>query len=83
MLFRSADAALLSRARAWGLAMRLAQRIAGGAPALLRTTRLTCEDGRLVVTLPPGHAALIDATLERRAVRLATALGLAGALVLA
>ena len=83
ILARLADPALLSRARAWGLAMRLAQRIAGGAPALLRTTRLTCEDGRLVVTLPPSHAALLDTTVERRAARLAIALGLSGATVLA
>ena len=74
---------LLARAKAWGLAMRLAQRIAGGAPALLAATRLAREDGGLVVTLPPGHAALLDPTLERRAARLATALGLTGATVLA
>ena len=83
ILARLADPALLGRARAWGLAMRLAQRIAGGAPALLRTTRLTCEDGQLVVTLPPSHAALLDTTVERRAARLAIALGLSGATVLA
>ena len=74
---------LLARARAWGLTMRLAQRIAGGAPALLAATRLARADGALVVTLPPGHAALLDPTLERRAARLANALGLAGATVLA
>ena len=56
---------------------------AGGAPALLKATRLAREDGRLVVTLPPGHAPLLDATLERRAARLATAMGLSGATVLA
>ena len=83
ILGRLAPPELLSRARAWGLAMRLAQRIAGGAPALLEATRLARDDGRLVVTLPPGYAALLDATLERRAVRLALALGLTGATVLA
>ena len=83
ILARLAEPELLSRAKAWGLAMRLAQRIAGGAPALLEATRLSHEDDTLTVTLPPGHAALLDATLERRAARLATALGLAGALVLA
>lgn len=83
ILAQLADVGLLSRAKAWGLAMRLAQRIAGGAPALLEATRITREDGRLLVTLPPGHAALLDATVERRAARLATALGLAGATVLA
>ena len=83
ILAQLANPELLSRARAWGLAMRLAQRIAGGAPALLKSTRLAREDGRLVVTLPPGHTALLDATVERRATRLATAMGLSGATVLA
>ena len=83
ILARLADAELLARARAWGLAMRLAQRIAGGAPALLDATRLARQDGALVVTLPPGTAVLIDNTLERRAARLAIALELSGATVLA
>ncbi|QGN55944.1 Ppx/GppA family phosphatase [Novosphingobium sp. Gsoil 351] len=83
ILAELADQERLSRAKAWGLAMRLAQRIAGGAPALLGATRMAREEGRLVVTLPPGHAALLDATVERRAARLATALGLSGATVLA
>ena len=83
ILAQLADAELLARARAWGLAMRLAQRIAGGAPALLKATTLAREDNTLIVTLPPGHAALLDTTVERRAARLATALGLAGAVVLA
>ena len=83
ILAQLADADLLGRAKAWGLAMRLAQRIAGGAPALLEATRLAREDGRLIVTLPPGHVALLDATVERRAARLAIALGLSGATVLA
>lgn len=83
ILSRLAAPELLSRAKAWGLALRLAQRIAGGAPALLAATRLARDDGGLVVTLPPGGAALIDNTLERRAARLAIALGLSGAMVLA
>ncbi|MDP3674782.1 MAG: Ppx/GppA family phosphatase [Novosphingobium sp.] len=83
ILGRLAPPDLLGRARAWGLAMRLAQRIAGGAPALLAATQLARDDGALLVTLPPGHAALLDQTLERRAGRLAMALGLSGATVLA
>ena len=83
ILAQLAPPELLSRAKAWGLAMRLAQRIAGGAPALLVATRLTREEDGLVVTLPPGSAVLIDNTLERRAARLAIALGLSGATVLA
>ncbi len=83
ILARLAPSDLLARAKAWGLAMRLAQRISGGAPALLEGTRLSHGDGLLTVTLPRGGAALIDKTLERRASRLATALGLSGALVCA
>ena len=83
ILSQLASRELLSRAKAWGLALRLAQRIAGGAPTMLAETRLARENGGLVITLPPGNAALIDNTLERRAARLATALGLSRATVLA
>jgi exopolyphosphatase/guanosine-5'-triphosphate,3'-diphosphate pyrophosphatase len=83
ILARLAPPDLLARAKAWGLAMRLAQRISGGAPALLEATRLSRADGALMVTIAPGHAALLDATVQRRAVRLATALGLKAATVLA
>jgi exopolyphosphatase/guanosine-5'-triphosphate,3'-diphosphate pyrophosphatase len=72
---------LLARARAWGQAIRLAQRIGGGAPGLLAKTRLHTSDDALVVTLPPGQAKLVDTVLERRAARLAVSLGLRGAIV--
>ena len=78
-----ADRTLLDRARAWGLGIRLAQRIGGGAPALLEQTKLRREDGALIVALPAGQRALIDATLERRAGRLAQTLGLSSATILA
>lgn len=78
-----APADLLARGAAWGQAIRLAQRIGGGAAPLLAETSLRCEDGALVVALPPGQAALVDATLERRAARLALALGLREATILA
>lgn len=83
ILDRLADRALLDRARAWGLGIRLAQRIGGGAPALLEARQLRREGDALVVALPPGQSALIDATLQRRAGRLAQALGLSGAAILA
>jgi exopolyphosphatase/guanosine-5'-triphosphate,3'-diphosphate pyrophosphatase len=72
----------LRRARGWGYAMRLAQRISGGAPALLMRTAIRAEGGllrggQLVLELPRDLDPLVDATLERRLAGLANALGLA------
>ena len=72
----------LRRARGWGHAMRLAQRISGGAPATLTRTAIRAEgglarDGRLILELPRDLDALVDTTLERRLARLASALELA------
>ena len=83
ILARLADRALLDRARAWGLGIRLAQRVGGGAPALLETTKLRREGDELIVALPAGQGALIDAALERRAGRLAQALRLSSATIVA
>jgi exopolyphosphatase/guanosine-5'-triphosphate,3'-diphosphate pyrophosphatase len=69
----------LARARAWGLAMRLAQRVTGGAPALLGQSALHAQAQTLVLTLPRSHDALVDPSLERRLERLALALGLSPA----
>jgi exopolyphosphatase / guanosine-5'-triphosphate,3'-diphosphate pyrophosphatase len=65
----------LERARRWGLALRLAQRI--GAGAVLAVEALPLElagDGALVLRLPRRAAALADAGVERRLARLALAL---------
>ena len=72
----------LHRARGWGYAMRLAQRISGGAPALLMRTAIRAEPGlqqggQLTLELPRKLDALVDATLERRLAGLANALDLA------
>ena len=72
----------LRRARGWGQAMRLAQRISGGAPAALASTAIRVEGspsqrGQLVLELPRALDALVDATLERRLAGLANALDLA------
>lgn len=74
ILARLAPPADLARARAWGMAMRLAQRISGGGPGPLRATRLAFEGKTLVLTMPRQLDALVDATLERRLERLARAL---------
>ncbi|WP_295635696.1 Ppx/GppA family phosphatase [Novosphingobium sp.] len=67
----------LRRARGWGYAMRLAQRISGGAPALLLRTAIRAEGGQLVLELPRDLHALVDTTLERRLTGLANAFELA------
>ncbi len=65
----------LARGRAWGFALRLAQRISGGAPqALAEVPLVLAEDGDLVLRVPAADAALVDAATERRLVRLALAL---------
>lgn len=65
----------LERARAWGFAMRLAQRISGGAPDTLRRSAVSIEHGQLVLALPRALDALVDASLERRLARVAEAVG--------
>lgn len=72
-----ASARDLARARGWGHAMRLAQRVSGGAPAALMQTAIRADDGHLVLELPRSFEPLIDATLERRLLRLAESQGLA------
>jgi len=69
----------LHRARRWGLAIRLAQRLSGGAPAILHQVRLERGPDRLTLHLPTALASLAEAVLNRRLNALATALGLSEA----
>jgi exopolyphosphatase/guanosine-5'-triphosphate,3'-diphosphate pyrophosphatase len=79
ILTRLAPPARLDRARAWGFALRLAQRLGGGSPRALARLPLRREaDGGLVLAIPPQFAALADARVERRLARLALALGTTG-----
>lgn len=65
----------LRRARHWGLAIRLAQRMSGGVEAPLRTSSLSLEgDDRLVLRLPAAEAPLYGEPVERRLKTLAAAL---------
>ena len=76
ILAKLAPADRLERAKGWGYALRLAQRLSGGAPAALRQVPLqVAVDGALVLAPPKTIAALIDSALERRLARLGTALG--------
>ncbi len=65
----------LARARAWGLALRLGQRLGGGSARVLGGSRLELADGRLLLALPPGEEALAGASVNRRLRALAAALG--------
>ncbi|MEQ1542852.1 MAG: Ppx/GppA family phosphatase [Novosphingobium sp.] len=66
----------LALARAWGFALRLAQRLGGGAPQALAEVPLNLTaDGGIVLSVPRADLALIDGPSERRLARLALALG--------
>ena len=68
-----ADIALAER---WGFALRLAQRLSGGAAASLETTRVAIEGEDLVLSLGEGDRALFGEVVDRRLKRLASVLGL-------
>lgn len=76
LLARLAGERRLERARAWGFAMRLAQRLAGGAPQALAQVPLSIDpEGTLVLGVHHRDLALVDAGAERRLARLALSLG--------
>lgn len=66
----------LETGRNWGLAIRLADRLAGGSTAVLERSLPSIRDGRLVLQLPEDLAALDDPTLRRRLQRLVDGVGL-------
>lgn len=65
----------LNRAKDWGLAMRLGQRLSGGVAAPLRASGLTIEDGRIVLSVKGEAELLLGDVVERRLRQLAAALG--------
>ncbi|HEV2746035.1 MAG TPA: Ppx/GppA family phosphatase [Allosphingosinicella sp.] len=65
----------LRHAARWGLAMRLGQRLSGGAAAGLQRTRLARRGDLLRLELRKGDEALYGETVERRLKTLAAALG--------
>ena len=73
-LGRLADAAALDRARHWGLAMRLGQRLSGGVEAPLQRSWLVIDEARVRLCLPPEDRALYGETVERRHKALAGAM---------
>lgn len=76
-LSRLADAPLLTRARQWGLAMRLGQRLSAGVAEPLRRSRLSLGDGKLALALKGRDAALYGEAVEKRHKALAAAMGAA------
>ncbi len=71
-----AGPAALERARLWGLALRLGQRLGGGAAAPLESARLDRNGGVLTLSLARATADLYGEPVQRRHRYLAQALGL-------
>jgi exopolyphosphatase/guanosine-5'-triphosphate,3'-diphosphate pyrophosphatase len=65
----------LRRARQWGLAIRLAQRLSAGVAEPLVRSSLAIEGERLVLWLPEEEAAMFGEPVERRLKTLANSLG--------
>lgn len=72
----------LERARQWGIAIRLAQRLTGGVEAPLRASSIAHEDDKLRLILNPGWHHLAGESVERRLRALAQALGAKAEMVL-
>lgn len=66
----------LRRAAAWGLAMRLGQRLSGGVAAGLERSALSVDGNNLRLTVRRGDEALYGEAVERRLKNLAGALAL-------
>lgn len=72
---------LLARARGWGLALRLGQRLTGGTAVGLAASRLERDGTSLVLRLGQSHADLVGDAVNRRLKLLGTSLGLEPKLV--
>ena len=65
----------IDRATAWGLAIRLGQRLSGGLAGPLQRSRLSADAGTVTLHLAAEDRALYGETVERRHAALAAALG--------
>ncbi|OYY90885.1 MAG: exopolyphosphatase [Sphingomonas sp. 28-66-16] len=70
-----ASPAELKRAMAWGLAMRLGQRLSGGLAGPIQRSRLHDDGAAVTLTLLPDDKPLYSEAVERRHKALANALG--------
>lgn len=75
-LLRLASEGELREATAWGLALRLAQRLGAGALAALSATRLAVQGDALVLSIDADHAALATPSVSKDLNALAGWLGL-------
>ncbi len=64
-----------AQASAWGLAMRLGQRLSGGVAGPLALSRMSRDDSALTLHLAPENHALYSEAVERRHRQLAALLG--------
>jgi exopolyphosphatase / guanosine-5'-triphosphate,3'-diphosphate pyrophosphatase len=71
----------LHEATAWGLALRLAQRLGAGSRGALAASRLDCQNGELRLTIAAHHAALAAGPVEKDLAALANWLGFKPVLV--
>jgi exopolyphosphatase/guanosine-5'-triphosphate,3'-diphosphate pyrophosphatase len=71
-----ATPALLARARSWGLALRLGQRLTGGTATALAASRLLRDGSSVVLRVDAGQAGLLGETVLRRLKLLGNAIGL-------
>lgn len=83
LLGQLAPPAMLARARTWGLALRLGQRLTGGTASALAASRLGRVGGAVVLRLPANHAALVGEAVSRRLKTLGNALGLESQVIIA
>ncbi|MBO9575545.1 MAG: Ppx/GppA family phosphatase [Sphingobium sp.] len=75
-----ASDAHLGRATQWGLAIRLCQRLSGGAETPLDGSQLSLKDGTIVLRLDPDFACLAGETVSRRLRQLGQAMDMGYAL---
>ncbi|HUE78632.1 MAG TPA: Ppx/GppA family phosphatase [Sphingomicrobium sp.] len=80
-LARLCNPAQIERARHWGLAMRLGQRLSGGVGPALTGTRLRLEDASIALAVDKKQSDLVGEAVRRRLSRLADALGRTGSVV--
>jgi exopolyphosphatase/guanosine-5'-triphosphate,3'-diphosphate pyrophosphatase len=76
LLAQLAPAKLLDKARAWGLALRLGQRLTGGTAAALAASRLVRDGDVVVLRMEAQHEALFGEAVSRRLRLVAMSLGL-------
>jgi exopolyphosphatase/guanosine-5'-triphosphate,3'-diphosphate pyrophosphatase len=65
----------LWRAKLWGLAIRLGQRLSGGVAAPIKRSELHMDEETLALVLDPGDEALYGEAVEKRHKALAAAFG--------